>query len=104
MAAASNLNLTAVSSVAAVGGLGAADSTPFRFYDNRQKYLAFVNTCNEKSAVARRAAQELVHLHPTPPAIRIFDAGMGDATVLADRKSTRLNSSHIEPSRMPSSA
>jgi hypothetical protein len=21
---------------------------PFRFYDNRQKYLAFINTCNEK--------------------------------------------------------
>lgn len=58
------------------------DSTPFRFYDNRQKYLAFVNTCNEKSAVARRAAQELTHVHPTPPAIRLFDAGMGDATVL----------------------
>jgi hypothetical protein len=61
----------------------AGDSPPFRFYDNRQKYLAFVNTCNEKSAVARRAAQELAHVQPTPPAIRIFDAGMGDATVLA---------------------
>jgi hypothetical protein len=58
-------------------------SPPFRFYDNRQKYLAFVNTCNEKSAVARRAAHELQHVHPAPPAIRIFDAGMGDATVLA---------------------
>jgi hypothetical protein len=57
--------------------------TPFRFYDNRQKYLAFVNTCNEKSAVAHRAAVELRHLQPTPPALRIFDAGMGDATVLA---------------------
>jgi hypothetical protein len=56
---------------------------PFRFYDNRQKYLAFVNTCNEKSAVARRAAQELSHLRPSPPALRLFDAGMGDATVLA---------------------
>jgi hypothetical protein len=58
-------------------------ATPFRFYDNRQKYLAFVNTCNEKSAVARRAAQELDHIRPTPPALRIFDAGMGDATVLS---------------------
>jgi hypothetical protein len=56
---------------------------PFRFYDNRQKYLAFVNTCNEKSAIARRAALELAHITPTPPAIRLFDAGMGDATVLA---------------------
>jgi len=59
------------------------DATPFRFYDNRQKYLAFVNTCNEKSAVAHRAAAELKHVRPTPPALGIFDAGMGDATVLA---------------------
>ena len=58
-------------------------SPPFRFYDNRQKYLAFVNTCNEKSAIARRAIQELAHVRPSPPAIRVFDAGMGDATVLS---------------------
>jgi hypothetical protein len=59
------------------------EATPFRFYDNRQKYLAFVNTCNEKSVVATRAAQELSRLQPRPPAMRIFDAGMGDATVLS---------------------
>jgi hypothetical protein len=58
-------------------------SPPFRFYDNRQKYLAFVNTCNEKAAVARRVTQELTHIRPQPPALRIFDAGMGDATVLS---------------------
>jgi hypothetical protein len=60
-----------------------ADSRPFRFYDNRQKYLAFVNTCNEKAVVAARAARELSFVRPVPPALRIFDAGMGDATVLA---------------------
>ena len=59
------------------------DAPPFRFYDNRQKYLAFVNTCNEKATVARRAARELSQLKPSPPALRIFDAGMGDATVLS---------------------
>ncbi len=58
-------------------------SPPFRFYDNRQKYLAFVTTCNEKSAVAHRAAHEVALLRPTPPAVRIFDAGMGDGTVLS---------------------
>src|SRR5215468_5876553 len=58
-------------------------TTPFRFYDNRQKYLAFVNTCNEKQKVADRAAEELRGIRPTPPALRLFDAGMGDATVLA---------------------
>ncbi len=57
--------------------------TPFRFYDNRQKYLAFVNTCNEKTWIARRAAHELQLVRPAPPALRLFDAGMGDATVLA---------------------
>jgi hypothetical protein len=30
----------------------AAAATPFRFYDNRQKYLAFINTCNEKQVIA----------------------------------------------------
>jgi len=63
----------------AVGG-----SVPFRFYDNRQKYLAFVNTCNEKAAIARRVGHELAHIRATPPALRIFDAGMGDATVLSN--------------------
>ncbi|MEJ0035449.1 MAG: hypothetical protein WDO68_05130 [Gammaproteobacteria bacterium] len=58
-------------------------SPPFRFYDNRQKYLSFVSTCNEKAAIARRVAQELTHIRPSPPALRIFDAGMGDATVLS---------------------
>jgi len=61
----------------------AATNTPFRFYDNRQKYLAFVNTCNEKQKVADRAAAELREIRPSPPALRLFDAGMGDATVLA---------------------
>jgi hypothetical protein len=61
----------------------AGQLTPFRFYDNRQKYLAFVNTCNEKASIARRATRELQLVHPSPPALRLFDAGMGDATVLA---------------------
>jgi len=55
----------------------------FRFYDNRQKYLAFVNTCNEKAVVAHRAGLELELVRPTPPALNIFDAGMGDGTVLS---------------------
>src|SRR5437868_11125756 len=55
----------------------------FRFFDNRQKYLLFVNTCSEKWVVARRVGLELGQIHPRPPAVRIFDAGMGDGTVLA---------------------
>jgi hypothetical protein len=53
-----------------------------RFYDNRQNYLSFINTTNEKWKIAERAVKELAFLKPTPPALRIFDAGMGDATIL----------------------
>ncbi len=55
----------------------------FRFFDNRQKYLLFVNTCSEKWVVAHRVSLELANIHPRPPAVRVFDAGVGDGTVLA---------------------
>jgi hypothetical protein len=65
---------------------GAASRTSsqynFRFYDNRQKYLLFVNTCGEKWVIAERVGMELANIHPKPPALRVFDAGMGDGTVL----------------------
>lgn len=54
----------------------------FRFFDNRQKYLLFVHTCGEKRVVAQRVALELSSIHPRPPSVRIFDAGIGDGTVL----------------------
>src|SRR5215470_97976 len=54
----------------------------FRFFDNRQKYLLFVNTCSEKWVVAHRVSMELANIHPRPPALRLFDAGVGDGTVL----------------------
>jgi SAM-dependent methyltransferase len=54
----------------------------FRFFDNRQKYLLFVHTCGEKRVVAQRVALELASIHPRPPSVRIFDAGIGDGTVL----------------------
>lgn len=63
----------------AIGGEG----SNFRFYDNRQKYLMFVNTCSEKWVIAQRVAKELETLAPKPPALRFFDAGVGDGTVLA---------------------
>ncbi len=65
---------------------GSASAEPgqkeFRFYDNRQKYLMFVNTCSEKWVVAERIGMELAQVHPRPPALRVFDAGIGDGTVL----------------------
>ena len=55
----------------------------FRFFENRQKYLLFVHTCSEKRVIADRVALELASIHPRPPALRVFDAGVGDGTVLA---------------------
>ncbi|HYA07502.1 MAG TPA: hypothetical protein VEF90_16575, partial [Xanthobacteraceae bacterium] len=70
------------------GAPSAVPATPeepqrsFRFFDNRQKYLLFVNTCSEKWEVAHRVSEELSLLHPHPPALRVFDAGIGDGSVL----------------------
>ena len=62
----------------------APDGSPaFRFFDNREKYLLFVTTCGEKWAIAERVGEEFPHLAPGPPALRLFDAGMGDGTVLS---------------------
>ncbi len=55
----------------------------FRFFDNRQKYLQFVSTCSEKEIISKRVGKEIPLLNPSPPALRVFDAGMGDGSVLA---------------------
>ncbi len=62
---------------------GQSKKKNFRFFDNRQKYLLFVSTCSEKEIVSKRIGMELSHIHPEPPALRLFDAGMGDGSVLA---------------------
>lgn len=56
---------------------------PFRFFDNREKYLLFVTTTSEKRVVASRIGNELDLLEPKPPALRVFDAGTGNGVVLA---------------------
>ena len=57
---------------------------PFRFFDNREKYLMFVTTTSEKAVVSAQVGKELDHLRPTPPAVRVFDAGTGNGGVLAN--------------------
>ena len=56
---------------------------PFRFFDNREKYLLFVTTTSEKAVTAERIGREISSLRPEPPALRLFDAGMGDGAVLS---------------------
>src|ERR1700690_1622691 len=67
------------------GAAATTDVIPagFRFFDNRQKYLLFVSTCSEKTEIANRVSLELANIHPAPPAIRMFDAGVSDGTVLS---------------------
>ena len=62
----------------------AAAGEAFRFFDNREKYLMFVTTTSEKAMVSQRIGRELPLLEPTPPAVRLFDAGTGNGTVLAN--------------------
>ena len=54
----------------------------FRFFDNRQKYLLFVTTTNEKNKIADALKPIVQKLRPKVPALKIFDAGMGDGSLL----------------------
>ena len=53
-----------------------------RFFDSRAAFTMFVTTTDEKVEIAERIARDIDHLQPGDWALRIFDAGMGDATVL----------------------
>ncbi len=68
----------------AIRGLNVAAAAPdFRFFDNRQKYLMFVNTTSEKRLIADRALRVMEETQPQSPALRVMDAGAGDGTALA---------------------
>lgn len=55
-----------------------------RFFDTRAAYLLFATATTEKAKVAERVGRELDHIEPIPPGIHVFDAGMGDASVLTE--------------------
>jgi hypothetical protein len=76
---------TTVSSpgAAPIGPTAVAPAEPFRFFDNREKYLLFVTTTSEKAVTAERIGRELAKVRPEPPALRIFDAGTGNGEVLS---------------------
>lgn len=63
---------------------GETATTPLdRFFDNRAAYLMFTTATNEKAVVADRIGKELDEIGPGESALRIFDAGMGDGSVLS---------------------
>lgn len=59
------------------------DRSAARFFDNRAAYLMFTTATDEKSVVAERIGDELANVQPGENALRVFDAGMGDASVLS---------------------
>jgi hypothetical protein len=61
----------------------APKAEPFRFFDNREKYLLFVMTTSEKAEVAARIGREIGQIEPRPPALRLFDAGTGNGMVMS---------------------
>ena len=74
-----------------------SQSAPPRFFDSRAAYTMFVTTTTEKSEVAARIAREAPRVAPGPDALRLFDAGMGDATVLVEA----MRSFHEEYTHVP---
>ena len=72
----------------------------FRFFDNRQKYLLFVTTTNEKNVIADNIHPHIKKIKSTKPALKIFDAGMGDGSLLMNV----MRQSHQEHPNIPPSA
>lgn len=54
-----------------------------RFFDTRAAYTMFVTATDEKARVAERLGEQADLLAVRPPGLRVFDAGMGDASVLS---------------------
>ena len=54
-----------------------------KFYDSRERYNMFVNSTSEKWQTSRAIIDQLKFLNPSPPSLNIFDAGLGDGSVLS---------------------
>ncbi len=68
-----------------------------RFFDTRAAYTMFVHATDEKKVVADRLGREVDHLTIRQPGLRVFDAGMGDASVL-DHLMRRI---HVDEPHIP---
>ena len=53
-----------------------------RFFDDRLTYLSFVTTSNEKNVVAKEISSVIKSISKEKAALRIFDAGIGDGSLL----------------------
>jgi hypothetical protein len=64
------------------GDIETGVTTHARFFDTRAAYSMFVTATDEKSVVADQIGLELSKLTVRQPGIRVFDAGMGDGSLL----------------------
>lgn len=60
-----------------------SEERPGRFFDTRAAYTMFVTATDEKARVAERLGDQADEVSVSPPGLRLFDAGMGDASVLS---------------------
>ena len=71
--------LSKISSQETTAGLSQA----LEYNEQHQSHLLFYNTCNEKWQIAERAFKVMHDLSASPPALRVFEANLGEGTTLA---------------------
>jgi len=71
--------LAQISSQETTAGLSQA----VEYNEQRQSHVLFYNSCNEKWQIAERAYKAMEDLSVSPPALRLFDANLGEGTTLA---------------------
>ena len=111
--------LTGIATKAQIGGDSGYDigtsTYPEDLYSNRKEYggnyvIFYINVAEDSRILKGANAAATVNPSLLPPRLRgtligqAFNSAQAIAGVAGDRKSTRLNSSHVKRSRMPSSA
>tara|TARA_B100000497_G_scaffold81951_1_gene91384 strand:- start:2783 stop:4219 length:1437 start_codon:yes stop_codon:yes gene_type:complete len=71
--------LAKISSQETTAGLSQA----VEYNEQRQSHSLFYNSCNEKWQIAQRAFDAMNDLSVSPPALRVFEANLGEGTTLA---------------------
>lgn len=62
--------------------VASSDQDIGRFFDSRSAYMMFTTATNEKAVIANQIGRRLTEINPGETALRIFDGGMGDGSVL----------------------
>ena len=55
-----------------------------RFFDDRLKYLSFIQNTGEKKAISEEIYSHIASLSDNKSYLRILDAGTGDGTIFSN--------------------